>query len=155
MRMSHLAAALLLASASSAALSDVPEQTQGVYNFYIGAMFNNTDNARQNVDNGYGVIGALGIPITSWGERWSVELAANGATLKTNNTQDTNYFRQAYTGSLMYSFGDRDEFTPYVLAGGGYVHNDTNFLDEDGATAHVGLGFTKLIGKTVRGRMEI
>ena len=155
MRMSHLAAALLLASVSSTAFSDVPEHTQGVYNFYIGAMFNNTDNSRQNVDHGYGVTGALDIPITNWGERWSVELAANGATLKTNSTQDTNYFRQAFTGALMYSFGNRDEFTPYVLAGAGYVHNDTNFLDEDGVTAHIGLGLTKLIGKTVRGRIEV
>lgn len=155
MRKSSIAAALLLSAASSAVIADVPENTQGVYNFYIGAMFNNTDNARQNVDYGYGVTGALDIPISSWGERWALELAANSATLKTNSAQATNYFRQAYTGAVMYSFGDRDEFTPYVLAGAGYVHNDTNFLDEGGLTAHVGLGFTKLIGKTVRGRVEV
>lgn len=155
MPISRLAVALLLASTCGAALADVPEQTNGVYNFYIGAMFNATDDARQNVDHGYGVAGALNIPIMSWGERWAFEIAANASTLKTNKTQDTNYFRQALTGSLMYSFGDRDEFTPYVLAGAGYVHNDTNFLDEDGLTAHIGLGLTKLIGKTVRGRIEV
>lgn len=155
MRMSHLATALLLVSASSAALADVPEQTNGVYNFYIGAMFNNTDEARQNVDHGYGVTGALDIPIMSWGERWAFEVAANASTLKTNSTQDTNFFRQSLTGALMYSFGDRDEFTPYVLAGAGYAYNDTVLVDEGGLTAHIGAGLTKLIGKTVRGRVEV
>lgn len=154
MRLSILAASLMLACSANA-LADTTSETDNVYHFYIGALFNGTDNERQNVDNGYGVTGSFGLPITSWGSNWHVELAANSATLKTNSAQDTNYFRQSFTGSLMYSFGDRDEFTPYVLVGGGYVHNDTNFLDDDGVTAHLGLGLTKLIGKTVRGRLEV
>jgi len=125
-----------------------------LYHVYIGAMFTDTDTQRQFVDYGRGFTGAIGLPVRAINNLY-VEVGASQQVLRTPATLNSNFFRQELTGSLMYAFGDRDELTPYLLAGVGVANNDTIALDETNFTAHLGLGLTRLLGDFVRGRVEL
>ncbi|MES2721112.1 MAG: OmpA family protein [Pseudomonadota bacterium] len=125
-----------------------------LYHIYIGALFTATDSERQLVDYGRGFTGAFGMPIRAV-NNLSFELGASQQVLKTPDSLNSNFFRQELTGSLMYSFGNRDELTPYVIGGIGVARNDTIALDETNFTAHLGMGATRLFGDFVRGRVEL
>jgi len=75
-----------------------------LYHVYIGALYNQPDNKR-DTDFGYGAIAAVGIPLTSISNRLYLELGANHATLKTDKSLPTNFFRRSLNADLQYAFG--------------------------------------------------
>lgn len=151
MAKARVLSAALLACTAPAALADAAPQS--LYHVYIGALYNQPDKDRLLTDFGHGLTGSLGIPLSVL-PNTHLELGGNTTTLKTPSGVPTNFFRHEISGSLVYSFGDRDELTPYVLAGAGVVRNDTNGVDNTNFTAHIGGGLTRLISNTVRGRVE-
>ncbi len=146
----YLSCALAVPLSAHAGEASAPS----LYHIYIGALFTATDTQRPQVDYGRGITGALGLPIRSVNNLY-FELGASQQVLKTPAALNSNFFKQELTGSLMYAFGNRDELTPYVMAGVGVARNDTIALDETDFTAHVGVGATRLFGDFVRGRLEL
>lgn len=128
-----------------------------LYHVYIGALYNQPDNKR-DTDFGYGAIAAVGIPLTSISNRLYLELGANHATLKTDKSLPTNFFRRSLNADLQYAFGNRDQLTPFLLAGIGVARNDVipDSSDKTTFTASIGAGLTGLlIGDSVRGRIDV
>lgn len=155
---SFLATAIVLAGATSGlAQADTAAPSESLYHIYIGALFDNTDSQRALVDNGRGFTGSVGIPLTSTGNNWHVEVGGNNLTLKTPGNLPTNFFRQELSASLVYSFGNRDELTPYVLAGVGAARQDVrpDNLDETVLTGHIGVGLVGALTEIIRGRIEV
>lgn len=151
-----LAAGCIFALAGQQASADSADV--GMYHVYISAMFGKPDSSRPVVQNsGTGYAGGVGIPLYKDTNRWHVELAGNSQRLQTPKSTSSSFFRQELASSLMYSFGDRDELTPFVLGGLGVAHNDVipDSDDEYTFTAHLGAGLTKLFANTVRGRVEV
>lgn len=150
-RLSHTLSLVCAIAMPTLAHADAPPQS--LYHVYIGAMFNSTDSTRANVDYGRGFTGAVGIPLII--PNLYLEIGGSQQTLVTPAALNSNFFRQDLTGSLMYAFGNRDELTPYVLAGVGAARNDTILLDETSLTAHIGVGLTHALGDFVRARLEV
>lgn len=155
MKKNALSQAICLSLALATPFAAQGAEAPSIYHLYIGAMFSNTDSQRPNVDYGRGVTGAVGIPLSSVNNNLHLEIGASQQVFKTPSSLNSNFFKQELTGSLMYAFGNRDELTPYVLAGIGVARNDTIVLDETNFTAHAGLGATRLFGDFVRGRIEL
>ncbi len=156
-----LVASLVLVS-SSFALADSDEtlptraSENSLYHVYIGALYKPEE--YKNTEYGYGAIAAVGIPLTSISNRLYLELGANHTTLKTDKSMATNFFRRSLTADLQYAFGNRDQLTPFVLAGIGVARNDVvpDELDDTTFTASFGAGLTGLlIGDSVRGRIDL
>ena len=126
----------------------------GLYHIYMGALYSHTDNNRDLVKYGRGFTGALGIPL-NFLPGLHLELGGSTQTLVTDDSLATNFFRHEVTGSLMYSFGDRDHLTPFVRAGIGMVRLDTDIENTNDFTAHIGAGLTHLLWNGVRGRAEL
>lgn len=157
-----LVASLILIS-SSFAIADNDEQLptraseNSLYHIYIGALYNQPDNQRET-DFGYGAIAAVGVPLRSLSNRLYLELSASHTILKSDKSLPTEFFRKSLNADLQYAFGNRDQLTPFVLAGIGVARNDVipdNF-DKTTFTANIGAGLTGLlIGDSVRGRIDI
>lgn len=126
----------------------------GLYHIYMGALYSHTDNSRDLVKYGRGFTGALGIPL-NFLPGLHLELGGSTQTLVTDDSLATNFFRHEVTGSLMYSFGDRDHLTPFLRAGIGMVRLDTDIENTNDFTAHIGAGLTHLLWNGVRGRAEL
>jgi OOP family OmpA-OmpF porin len=96
----------------------------------------------------YGQHGASGL---GW------EFTLFGDILETGDNSGTDYYRPGGGLDLVYSFGDRVGFTPFVLVGGGGVYDDVFPDDRDEFTGYgeAGLGFvTGDLGKGVHIRGE-
>lgn len=99
----------------------------------------------------------------SFGHRLSdnlwVEGEYFGATIETGNGNGTDYYQQGFGANLQYAFGQRSEFTPYVLAGLGGVNNDVLGSDNFGPYLNIGAGFTKAVlgfeGLRLRGEARV
>lgn len=148
--------AILLASAGVVfpAHADLPKAQQSIYHIYIGALYGQPDKDRLDTDYGRGFTGSFGMPIRAL-RNTHLEIGGNTMTLRTPGGLPTNFFRHELNASLVHSFGNRDELTPYLLAGVGVVRNDTIAIDDTSFTAHIGAGLTRLITDTVRGRIEL
>lgn len=89
---------------------------------------------------------------------WWLEGHVFGAVLDRGSQQTTDFYQYGVGGDLQYAFGDRDELTPYVLAGAGGSYNDVVPNPEDGWDyfANVGVGIThKFFGMDLlRWRLE-
>ncbi|PRD36811.1 UNVERIFIED_CONTAM: oprF [Trichonephila clavipes] len=148
--------AILLASAGIAlpAHAELPKAPQSIYHIYIGALYGQPDKDRLDTDYGRGFTGSFGMPIRAL-RNTHLEIGGNTMTLRTPKGVVTNFFRHELNASLVHSFGNRDELTPYILAGVGVARNDTVAVDDTSFTAHIGAGLTRLITDTVRGRIEV
>lgn len=113
-----------------------------------------TDDDRQ-VDDGLGVEAAYG---WRWTDPLWLELRGSSATLDRGNGMGTDFYQYALGVDLQYAWGDRNELTPYVLAGGGASYNDVvpSRLDDWDYFANVGAGVTRnLFGfDNLRWRLE-
>lgn len=106
-------------------------------------------------DQGYGGSAILGIPL---GYHWSWETQLGFYTLETDGDNSTDFYQTNLNTGLRYSFGDPEDFTPFLLAGIGIVENDVipdrddsiNFLFNIGA----GLLSSNLFGTELRMRLE-
>lgn len=52
-------------------------------------------------------------------ESWWLEGHLFGTNLDKGSQQTTDFYQYGLGGDIVYAFGDRDKFTPYVLAGAG------------------------------------
>ena len=75
-----------------------------------------------------------------WG--WEANYTFSG--LETGPSGGGDYYLQALGADATYSFGDRQTFTPFLLAGGGGVLDDVHPRIDGGGSGYVnvGLGFT-------------
>lgn len=145
----------LFASLPTGAVAEQP--VSSLYHVYIGALYGSPDSQRALVENGNGFAGSVGIPLTAEGNRWHLELGGTTRTFKTPKAISSSFFRHDLTAGLMYSWGDRDELTPYVKAALGLARNDIipDSEDETGFTAYLGAGLTRGFGEFIRGRVEL
>ncbi len=85
------------------------------------------------------------------------EFTLFGDIIETGKNKGTDFYRPGAGLDLVYSFGDRIGFTPFVLLGGGGVYDDQwpdNF-DKFAAYGNFGVGFvTQDLGKGVHLRGE-
>jgi OOP family OmpA-OmpF porin len=100
----------------------------------------NTDSDR-NVDstnNGWQL--GFGYPLT---ERLYIEGVYFDNTFETGDNNGSDFYQSGGGLDLQYGFGDRERFTPFVLAGIGVAENDVvpDSLDEDSFYWNVGVGF--------------
>lgn len=169
--LSPLAAAVILASSAAASANEgetLPNVGQkSLYHVYIGAMYNQPDRDRQLTDYGYGFTGAVGIPLNSISNRLFLELGGSQTTYRTGRATNSSgvsqqlpvdFYRRDLTASLQYAFGNRDELTPFLLAGVGVARTDVALSNNDRThfTASVGAGLTSLLfSDVVRGRIDV
>lgn len=69
-----------------------------------------------------------------------------------------DFYRRDLTANLQYAFGDRDELTPFIMAGVGVARTDVALSDNDEThfTANIGAGLTSLLfSDVVRGRIDL
>jgi len=74
---------------------------------------------------------------------WYIEANAYTGIFETDVDGATDFYRYGLGADLVYAFGDRIGFTPFVLAGGGGAYNDVvpDDVDDFGWHANAGLGF--------------
>jgi len=74
--------------------------------------------------------------------RWGIEVQAFTETFETDVGGLTDFYRHGLTTDLVYNFGDRTGFTPFVLIGAGGAYNDVSpNEDKFDFIANAGLGF--------------
>jgi len=74
--------------------------------------------------------------------RWGIEVQAFTETFETDVGGLTDFYRHGVTTDLVYNFGDRTGFTPFVLIGAGGAYNDVSpNEDKFDFIANAGLGF--------------
>ncbi|MDO9621416.1 MAG: OmpA family protein, partial [Moraxellaceae bacterium] len=75
-----------------------------------------------------------------------------------NRRVPVDFYRRDLTANLQYAFGNRDELTPFLLAGVGIARTDVALSENDRThfTASVGAGLTSLLfSDVVRGRVDV
>lgn len=89
---------------------------------------------------------------------WWMEGHLFGANLANDGAGGTDFYHYGVGGDVVYAFGNRDELTPYVLAGGGYNYNDVMPDSTDGCDAFFNVGMSikhKFFGMDmIRWRLE-
>lgn len=97
------------------------------------------DNSRGLADTAYGASAIYG---TTYQSGLGFELHAFGDVFETETPNFTDYYRPGLGLDLTLSFGDREEFTLFALAGGGGVYNDVvpDNLDEFNFFVNTGFG---------------
>ncbi|POP51048.1 OmpA family protein [Zhongshania marina] len=107
---------------------------------YILGTMTNTDSERnvESTNNGWQL--GFGYPIN---ERLFVEGVYFDNTLETGDNNGSDFYQSGGGLDLHYGFGNREQFTPFVLAGIGVAENDVvpDVLDEDSFYWNLGLGF--------------
>lgn len=145
----------LLAGLPVGAIAATPAPS--LYHVYMGALYGSPDSQRAFAEAGSGFAATVGIPLAMQGGRWHLELGGTTQTFKTPKAISSSFFRHDLTAGLMYSWGDRDELTPYAKAALGVASNDIipDNEDETSLTAYLGAGLTRGFGEFIRGRVEL
>jgi OmpA-OmpF porin, OOP family len=98
---------------------------------------------------------------TFYGQHWASglgwEFTLFGDIIETGENQGTDFYRPGVGLDLVFSFGDRMGFTPFVLVGGGGVYDDQfpDDFDTFNPYGEFGVGFvTQDLGKGVHLRAE-
>ena len=122
--------------------------------FFVNGRYINADNNR-NVRDGSGAQAGFSIPLSS---NWGLELAGFNHTLETGSAGGTDFYQRGGGLDLVYSLGNRSDFTPFVLAGLGAAQNDVTPDNRDEVTAYGNLGIGLVGGlfgaDWLRGRVE-
>lgn len=132
------------ASQTQQVLTVEPADTtrRGYWNFVgITATYLFADeNRAPQIDDGNGVSVLVGQRFDS-GLGWEGHFSVDAFETGVDGT--TDFYRQTLGLDLTYSFGGREQFTPFVLLGGGYSHNDVfpDERDDQAWNANAGLGF--------------
>ena len=137
-----IAAAVLAATGTAFAAE---EETGSSYDNYVyfGGFYLNADKDRTNSKksgDSFGYQAGVGQRLTD--NLW-VEGQFFGDTIETGNAKGTDFYQTGLGVDLQYAFGQRSEFTPYLLAGVGGVYNDVPGNDKITPYVNVGAGFTK------------
>ena len=137
-----IAAAVLAATGTAFAAE---EETGSSYDNYVyfGGFYLSADKDRTNTKksgDSFGYQAGVGQRLTD--NLW-VEGQFFGDTIETGTSNGTDYYQTGLGVDLQYAFGQRSEFTPYLLAGIGGVYNDVPGQDKITPYVNVGAGFTK------------
>lgn len=153
------AAVALMASLAGTAVANTQNNgshyDQYVYfgGYYLGADKDRV--ASRDTDGSYGAQAGYGFRLS---ERVWLEAMAFGSVID-SNAAGSDLYQRGGGIDLQYAFGQRSEFTPYVLAGLGFTYNDDigSRNDDFSPYANVGIGFTKSIFgyETLRLRGEV
>lgn len=145
-----LASAIAMAAMAAnvgAAEPVAPVETGASYNNYVyfGGMYVQPDSSRGTETSASSFGAAAGFGHRLINDLW-IEGQFFGDTLQMPRGTN-NAMQQGLGLDLVYAFGQRSEFTPYVLAGVAAVHNDvaTPRADRISPAYDVGIGFTKAI----------
>ncbi|MDI3316001.1 MAG: OmpA family protein [Mycobacterium sp.] len=87
--------------------------------------------------------GGMGIYGRHFANHWGWEAVFGYDNIETGPNGGGDLYRYTLGGDLVYNFGDRQHFTPYILLGGGGDFNDEHPRTNNGASgyADAGLGF--------------
>lgn len=141
-------AALALAGASSVAVAAADTTGSSYDNYvYFGGFYMQASKDRipsNETNDSFGYQAGVGTRLTN--NLW-VEGQFFGDTIETGGSNNTDYYQTGLGVDVQYAFGQRSEFTPYVVAGVGGVFNDVAGGDNDEVSPYVnlGVGFTKSI----------
>ncbi len=154
MRILALAAPLVLAAGGLA----FPALAQESNSYLSGeAMFMRGDDDRGVDDEGVGVRALYG---RRWSGNWYLEGQFFSGVLETRSDlfgfTDTDFYQAGLGLDLVYAFGDRNSFTPFVLAGLGVVRDDAIPDDDDSTNlfGNAGLGFVVQISEKLGVRLR-
>lgn len=140
-----MVAAVLGASAGIAAAQD--DGSNYDHYVYFGGFYMDADKDRfpagSSGGDSFGVQAGVGKRLN---DRLWVEGLYFGSTIETKGP-GTDYYQNGVGVDVHYAFGQRSEFTPYVLAGLGGTYNDVIGSDNDEWSPYLnlGLGFTRSI----------
>ncbi len=137
-----IAAAVLAATGTAFAAE---EETGSSYDNYVyfGGFYLSADkdrSPRNESGDSFGYQAGVGQRLSD--NLW-VEGQFFGDTIETGVNNGTDYYQTGLGVDLQYAFGQRSEFTPYLLAGIGGVYNDVPGRDKVTPYVNVGAGFTK------------
>ena len=122
---------------------------------FITGSYSKPDSDRGTEDRGTGLQAGFGYPLSDAG-RWWLEGRFDYSTLETGAGRGTDFYQSVLGADLQYAFGNREQLTPFVLAGLGYAYNDVVPDSEDGGSveAEAGVGLVGRIGnlRWLRGR---
>jgi len=137
--------ATLMTGMAITAHAEGEKETGSSYNSYInfGTFYLEADKSRGADGTSIGYNAGVGRRLSN--NLW-VEGQFFGDTIETGDSGTDNY----QTGGgvdFHFTFGQRSEFTPFLIVGGGGVYNDIAGKDDDELTPYlnVGVGFTKSI----------
>jgi OOP family OmpA-OmpF porin len=130
--------------------SDVPSYVSGMMTI------TNADSDRNVESSNRGWQIGAGIPLSG---RLFIEGIYFDNVLETNQNNSADYYQRGIGADLAYSFGDRQELTPFLLIGAGMIKNDVvpDTLDDDTMYWNVGGGIVGRIAdlKWLRYRGEV
>jgi len=101
------------------------------------------DDDRDLSNHGMGGSLAYGRPLA---ERWWWESEAAAYGLDSGIDNQTDFYQGALTTGLLYAFGDRQSFTPFVVGAIGVIHNDVIPDDDDAYSFHANVGLGAVTG---------
>ncbi len=140
MRISTLAAGIMLATNAMAAEENTDPTRQ-----YLAPMMHylilDDDRDISSKGLGGGLIYGRQLSDHVW---WETEGAGYG--LDTGVDDVTDFFQYSLSTGLAYAFGDREGFTPFVLAQIGGIYNDVVPDDDDGLNLHANVGVGAVTG---------
>lgn len=122
--------------------------------FFISGRYIKTDEDR-STDRGGGYQAGFALPLRP---NWGLEASLFTHTYETKVTGGTDFYHRGGGLDLVYTPGDRRDFTPFLLVGLGAANNDVipNNLDKMTIYGNVGLGLVGGLFDTtwLRGRIE-
>lgn len=140
MRISTLAAGIMLATNAMAADENTDPTRQ-----YLAPMMHylilDDDRDISSKGLGGGLIYGRQLSDHLW---WETEGAGYG--LDTGVDDVTDFFQYSLSTGVAYAFGDREGFTPFVLAQIGGIYNDVVPDDDDGLNLHANVGVGAVTG---------
>lgn len=140
MRISTLAAGIMLATNAMAADENTDPTRQ-----YLAPMMHylilDDDRDISSKGLGGGLIYGRQLSDHVW---WETEGAGYG--LDTGVDDVTDFFQYSLSTGVAYAFGDREGFTPFVLAQIGGIYNDVVPDDDDGLNLHANVGVGAVTG---------
>ncbi|MGJ8670555.1 MAG: outer membrane beta-barrel protein, partial [Oceanococcus sp.] len=133
--------ALAIALSSTAFAQD--DEERATYISILGSyslMDENRDGAADGIDDAMGGLLIFGQQRASG---FGIEATISADLIETGSGNGTDYYRPGLGLDLLYGFGDRKSFTPFVLVGAGGMYNDVSpdSADDYDWFANAGLGF--------------
>lgn len=154
------AAGLALAAGLIAPPALAEEASAGEHrpHVFITGHFTRPDSGRGTESEGTGAQLGYGHPLSKTGNWW-LEGRFDYSTFETGAGRGTDFYQSTFGVDLQYAFGNREQFTPFLLLGLGYAHNDVVPDSEDGGSLALegGAGLVARIGslRWLRGRGDV
>lgn len=141
---SALTLAMALATGLSVQPASAKTETGASYDNYVyfGGFLMRPDRDRGSDGESYGYQAGLGHRL---GDRLWIEGQFFGDVIETGKNFSSDFYQTGAGVDVAYAFGQRSEFTPYLVVGAGGVRNVTASTTEITPYLNAGIGFTKAI----------